>query len=99
MCVFSIYAVLRSNEALANTPAGGNSIIMISDIIRIIHFIATSMGCILSAKNKLTAKITGYIMCVPYVLGTISFLVTYVDMQIKNNGYMYTFSWLLCVWL
>ena len=95
LCIFSMYSFLRPNEALLNTPAGKITMITItSDIIRIIHLIAAAIGFILSVKNKLTAKITGYIMCVPYVMASLSFLVTYVDMRINNNGYMDLFGWL-----
>lgn len=88
MCIFSIYGFLKpKNEAFMNTPAGKISIVTISaDIIRIILFITTATGLVLSVKNKLTAKLTGYIMCVPYWLAALSFLATYIDMRIKKNG-------------
>ncbi len=96
LCVFSLYSYLRPNEALANTPAGKISMIEISsDINRIVYFAAAVSGLILSVKNKLTAKITGYIMCVPYLAASLSFLVTYVDMRIKNNGHMNFTGWLI----
>lgn len=38
LCVFSIYALMNSNEALANTPAGKNTL-QIGDVIRIVYFI------------------------------------------------------------
>lgn len=95
LCIFSLYSYLRPNEALANTPAGKISMIEISsDINRIVYFAAAVSGLILSVKNKLTAKITGYIMCVPYLAASLSFMVTYVDMRIKNNGHMDFTGWL-----
>lgn len=95
LCVFSLYSYLRPNEALANTPAGKISIIEVSsDINRIMYFVAAVSGLILSVKNKLTAKITGYIMCVPYLAASLSFLITYVNMRIKNNGRMDFTGWL-----
>lgn len=95
LCVFSLYSILRPNEALINTPAGKISMITISaDVIRIVYFIAAVIGLVLSVKNRLTAKVTGYIMCIPYIMASVSFLVTYMDMQIKNNGYMSLFVWL-----
>ena len=32
-------------------------------------------------------------MCTPYVLASLSFLATYVDMQINNNGHMDVLGW------
>ena len=95
LCVFSLYSYLRPNETLANTPAGKISIIDVSsDISRIMYFVAAVTGLILSVKNKLTAKITGCIMCVPYLAASLSFLLTYINMRIKNNGYMDFTGWL-----
>ena len=95
LCIFSMYSFLRPNEALPNTPAGKITMITVSsDVIIVIYLIAAAIGFILSVKNKLTAKITGYIMCVPYVMASLSLLVTYVDMRINNNGYMDLFGWL-----
>lgn len=95
LCVFSLYSYLRPNEALVNTPAGKISIIDVSsDINRIMYFVAAVSGLILSVKNKLTARITGYIMCVPYLAASLSFLLTYINMRIKNNGHMDFTGWL-----
>ncbi|MBD5135145.1 MAG: helix-turn-helix transcriptional regulator [Lachnospiraceae bacterium] len=94
LCVFAVYS-FRTNTALKNTPAGKITIITVSsDIILIVYFIATAIGFILSVKNRLTAKITGYIMCVPYVLASFSFLMMYINMKIKNNGYIDIIGWL-----
>lgn len=94
LCVFAVYS-LRTNTALRNTPAGKITIITVSsDIIPIVYFIATVIGLILSVKNRLTAKITGYIMCVPYILASFSFLMMYINMQINNNGYIGIIGWL-----
>lgn len=95
LCVFSLYSYLKPDGTLANTPAGKISMIEISsDINRIVYFMAAVSGLILSAKNKLTAKITGYIMCLPYLAASLSFLITYIDMQIKKNGYLNYTAWL-----
>lgn len=94
LCVFAVY-FFRTNTALRNTPAGKITIITVSsDIILIVYFIAAAIGLILSVKNRLTAKITGYIMCVPYVLASFSFLMMYINMQINNNGYIDIIGWL-----
>ena len=93
--LFSIYSYLRPNEALANTPAGQITLVTISaDLIRIVHLVATAVGFYLSVRNKLNARITGAIMCVPYAMASISFLFTFIDMQIKNNGYMGVDVWI-----
>ena len=95
LCLFSIYSILNPNEALQNTPAGKITIITISsDIIKIIHLIAAAIGLFLSVRNKLTAKMTGCIMCIPYALAALSFLITYIDMCINKNGYMDVCGWL-----
>lgn len=96
LCFFSIYALLNPNEALADTPAGKLSITaIISDVIRLVHFMAAAMGLVLSVKNRLTAKMTGFIMCVPYILASLQFLATYADMRINANGYMDIYGWLI----
>ena len=93
LSVFSVYAIWNPNEALLNTPAGDVSL-HLSDIIRVVHFIATLVGLILSVKNKLTASKVGYIMSVPYMMASIAFIADYIEIKIKNNGYMDAFSWL-----
>lgn len=93
LSVFSVYAIWNPNEALLNTPAGDVSL-HLSDIIRVVHFITTLVGLILSVKNKLTASKVGYIMSVPYMMASISFIVDYIEIKIKNNGYIDAFSWL-----
>ena len=93
LCMLSVYSFLRPNKALSNTPAGKISMISIaSDITRFIYLIAAAIGLILSIKNKLTAKITGYIMCLPYILSFLYVLITYIDMWIKDNGHVGIFE-------
>ena len=94
LCVFSLYSYIRPNEALANTPAGQiTPVIICEDMMRLVHFLAVATGVILSARNRLNARLTGIIMCVPYALAAVSFLVTFADMQIKKNGYMDFSGW------
>ena len=94
LCIFSAYSFLRPNKALIGSMAGKISLITISsDAIRVIHLLAATIGLILSVKKHLTAKVTGYIMCMPYVLASLSFLATYVDMRINENGHMDVFGW------
>lgn len=94
LCIFSLYSIL--NEALAGTPAGKIfSITSVSlDMTRVIHLAAAVTGFVLSVKNKLTAKATGYIMCVPYLLSSLSFLALIVDIQIHKNGHIDIYGWL-----
>ncbi len=93
LCMLSVYSFLRPNKALGNTPAGKiNMISIASDIIRFIYLIAAAIGLILSIKNKMTARITGYIMCLPYILSFLYVLITYIDMRIKDNGHVGIFE-------
>ncbi|MGN0401720.1 MAG: helix-turn-helix domain-containing protein [Acetatifactor sp.] len=95
LCIFSLYSYLRPDKALIGTPAGKISLIGISsDMVRVVSFAAVAAGLILSVKNKLNARLTGCIMCIPYVLSANSFLITYIDMQIRNNGHMDFMGWL-----
>ena len=95
MCIFSLYSLIRPNEALAHTPAGKISLtIIISMAGFVLNFGAVFAGLVLSVNNKLTAKITGYIMWLPYIMAAISFLVTYIEMQIKRNGQISVIGWM-----
>lgn len=95
LCIFSLYSIFMSNEALSETLSGKISVAAVSsDMTRIVYLAAAVTGLVLSVKNKLTAKVTGCIMCVPYLLSSVSFLVTYVDMQIKQNGHIGSGGWL-----
>ena len=93
LCVFSVYALLNPNEALANTPAGDVSL-QIGDIVRTVYFVAVLVGLILSMKNKLTAAKIGMIMSIPYFMAAITFVAAYIEIQIESNGYIDSFSWL-----
>lgn len=91
MCIFSIYFFMPS-EAPANT----RQITLTSAGTvcgYLICFAAVLMGFIFSVKSKLNAKITGYIMWVPYVMAAASFLLTYIEIQIKQNGYIGISAW------
>ncbi|MDE6924612.1 MAG: helix-turn-helix domain-containing protein [Acetatifactor sp.] len=95
LCIFSLYSYIAPNEALSNSPAGKITVTTVSsDIIRITYFAAAVSGLVLSVKNKMNAKITGYIMCVPYLSASLSFLITYIDMRVKNNGHIDFMGWL-----
>ena len=95
LCIFSLYSIFMSKGALSETPAGKISVLEVStDVIRILHLAAAVAGLVLSVRNKLTAKVTGCIMCVPYLLSSMSFLVMYIDMQIRQNGYIGIGGWL-----
>lgn len=95
LCVVSVYAIVRPDAALGGTPAGKpDAVIYAADILRLIYFAAAAAGFVLSLQNKLTARLTGCIMCVPYAMAAVSFLVTYINMKIKNNGSMGWTAWL-----
>ncbi len=87
MCIFSLYSYVYPNKGLAHTPAGQITFLGISTTCGYaINLIAVSAGLIMSMRNKLTARVTGCIMCLPYVLSAIHFVLTYINMRIKNNG-------------
>lgn len=94
LCLFSLYAYLSIDKVPSNSPAAKITVLDItSDLIRMVHFAAAVLGLVMSMRNRLTAKITGYIMSVPYLLASLSFLVTYVNMRIKHNGHMDFMGW------
>lgn len=92
--IFGIYSFFPS-ETLAKTPAGAVTWMEIFTVCGyIINLLAVFAGLNLSIRNKLTAKAAGYIMCLPYVIASLSFLFTFIDMQIKRNGYMGIEKWI-----
>lgn len=92
--IFGIYSFFPG-EALRKTPAGTASLLEIVTVCGyVLNLFAVLIGLKLSIQNRLTAKVTGYIMCLPYVIAGLSFLATYVDMQIKKNGHMGMDYWL-----
>lgn len=94
LCMFSMYDSFRPDKALAGTPMGRTTLITVSaDLTRIANFAAAFTGFVLSVKNRLTAKMTGAVMCVPYLFAAVSFLATYIEMQMNNNGYMSALGW------
>ena len=95
LCIFSLYSYICPNEALLGTPAGEISLIMVcSDILRIVHLFVVAVGLILTIRNKLTPKLIGYILCVPYFTAAFSFIVTYTDILIRQNGSLGFSSWI-----
>lgn len=94
LCLFSLHAYFSIDRVPSNSPAAKITVLDItSDLIRMVHFAAAVLGLVMSMRNRLTAKITGYIMSVPYLLASLSFLVTYVNMRIKHNGHMDFMGW------
>ncbi len=92
MNIFSLYSLFIPGKA--QTPTGKISPVEIVAILEyLINFVILLAGLILSAKNKLGAKLTGYIMCLPYAIAALRFLVTYVDIQVKQNGYLGMNAW------
>ncbi len=95
MSIFSLYSFLVPPEGLTNTPAGKITFPGISTLIGYaICFAAASVGLLFSAKNKLKARMTGIITCIPYLIAAISFLVTFADMKINQNGQIGIVSWI-----
>ena len=93
MLVFGIYSLFPS-ESLAKTPAGQITLISVSTVCSYLIYAASlSIGLMCSIKNKLNAKVTGYIMWTPYVIAALRFLLTYIHIQIKHNGYIEISAW------
>lgn len=94
MWIFSIYS-LFPNESLAKTPAGQITMLSVGTVCTYLIYVASLLiGLVFSMKNKLSAKFTGYIMWTPYVIAAIQFLLTYIEIQIKHNGYIENSSWI-----
>ncbi len=94
MCLFAIKSLIP-NEALKGTPAGEITIIGITAVIqRILCFAAVTAGLVFSVLNKLTPKKAGIIMSSFYGFRALEFIITYIDMQIKQNGYMPWTGWI-----
>lgn len=95
MCIFSVYSFLSRKE-FAYTPAGQITFLDITTVMNyFICFIAASVGLMLSLGNKLNAKKIGYIVCIPFLLSSVSFLFVFIDMQIKQNGHMSLNGWIV----
>ena len=91
--VFGIYS-LFPDENLAKLPPGQITLKSYGTIcIDLVYVVSLSIGLVFSIKNKLSAKITGYIMWMPYVIAAIQFLLTYIEIQIKHNGYIGISAW------
>lgn len=86
--IFGIYSYIPG-ELLGKGAVGK---VNLQGIVTVCGYVANLLavltGLKLSIKNRLTAKATGYIMCLPYVIAGITFLSTYVEMQIKKNGHV-----------
>lgn len=93
----SIFAIksLFPNEALIGTPAGKITVIGIVAVMRILLcFAAVTAGLFFSVKNTLTPKKTGIIMSAYYGIAAVEFVLTVIDMQIRQNGYMPWTGWI-----
>lgn len=95
LSVFSLYSVLAPGKAPGHTPVGQlNSNEAMAILERVLLFAVLLAGLVLSAKNKLGARMTGCIMCLPYVIAAVGFLVTCLNMQVKQNGSMNQTGWI-----
>lgn len=93
MCIFSIFSFIpngnyahdRTTRITANSlsTAGGYLICLILFMI----------GLILSAKNRLTPKITGRLMAAPYFVLSLSFLILFVNSAVKSGGHTDILVW------
>lgn len=86
MSIFGIYSLFPS-EAMAKYPGYAVTLPGIWVVCgHIISLLAVLAGLKLSVQNKLTARLTGIIMCIPYMKAAIGFLVDCLNMQIKGKG-------------
>lgn len=86
MSIFGVYSFFP-NEGLKGTPAGEISIQGVIMVIgHLVNLLFLVLGLIMSVRNKLTAKITGFIMAIPYFISVVTLAVAYIDMRIKKNG-------------
>ncbi len=96
MSFWGLYDILTISNSLANTPAGQISVQNIFVLITyFVKGIISALGLILSIKKKLSPKIIGIVMSIPYIFDVLHFLVTFIDMNIKNNGYMGISAWII----
>ena len=94
MSIFSIYSFFPS-EALAKYPAYAVTLTSVWTACGyFISLLAVSAGLKLSVQNKLTPRLTGIIMSIPYMKAAIGFLVNYVNIRIKRNGHMGIEGWI-----
>lgn len=95
--IMTILAVksLFPDKALLGTPAGRITMINIASVTKtLLCFLAVAAGLFFSVKNTLTPKKTGRIMSAYYGIAAVEFIITVVDMQIKQNGYMPWTGWI-----
>ncbi len=86
MCIFSAFSLIP-NPKLAGTVAGIIGALDIATISGyVVHFSILLAGLCAAVKNCLSPMKIGVIMSVSYGMRLLQFLVTYVDMRIKNNG-------------
>ncbi len=90
MSVISIISYLP----ISGLKSGEMNGISMTAIGYVVNFIATVIGLVLSVKGKLSASITGIIMSVPYFFMSADFIVSFIEMQMKDNGVMDATGWL-----
>lgn len=88
MSFFSWKEVIFPNDALRNTPAGNVSVIT---IIKLSEYTITAIllliGIIYSSKREITPTKIAFIVSSPYIFHAIDVLSSYIEIQIKHNGY------------
>ncbi len=96
MSIFSLYSIimLLPKQSPANTPAETITLMTwVTTGIYLINLAGAFSGLILSAKNRLTPKLTGCIMWLPYLCAALLFSGTYIEIKIKGNGYIGLEGW------
>lgn len=93
MCIFSVFSFIP-NGTLAHDMAARITAVSLSTaggyLISLIIFI---IGLILSARNRLTPKITGRLMAAPYFVLSLSFFILFVNSTVKSGGHTDILSW------
>jgi transcriptional regulator with XRE-family HTH domain len=97
MSLFSIYMCIEIKKgSMSGTPAGQITPLTIATCIEYMaNFAMALLGLSLSVKNRLTPKLTAYIMCMPYLLKSFMIIVSYIEMMIKNNSHMGIDGWII----
>lgn len=94
MSLFNIYSFLP-NPALQGTPAGQISLLLLGSALKyFLNFAVLIYGTVQSARNRLSPKRVGVLMCASYLLELLNFLVQVLELVIKKNGYLDWTAWI-----
>ena len=93
MCIFSTYSFFPGQ--LAKHPVNAVSLTSIKVVLGYyLSLLAVVIGLVLSVQNKLTAKLTGIIMCIPYGKAALGFLIDSLNTEINGSWYTSIEGWI-----